>query len=239
MLWKRSAVAGPQRIKLVHSGSYPEMPLENGLSRYGCMQIHGRRDGDRQFTSDDSGSRRRVPARGARCTRLRAVSCKARRYSQSRPVAGARQGGATILERTPVARILVEKGRFVGVITSHGTVRAEKAVISTGLWTRDMAADLNWSVPLQAAEHFYVVTEAIPDLPHDMPTIRDMDARVYAKADAGKLLVGFFEHNGKPWGMDGIPHNFSFDSLPEDFDHIEPLSGHEAHAGPGKCRSAT
>ncbi|RWM79807.1 FAD-dependent oxidoreductase [Mesorhizobium sp.] len=135
---------------------------------------------------------------------------------------GARQGGATILERTPVTRILVEKGRFLGVETSQGTVRAERAVICTGLWTRNIAAELNWSVPLQAAEHFYVVTEAIRDLPHDLPTIRDMDARVYAKADAGKLLVGFFEANGKPWGMNGIPQDFSFDSLPEDFDHIEP-----------------
>lgn len=38
-------------------------------------------------------------------------------------------------------------------------------------------------------------SDAIPNLPHDLPTIRDMDAHVYAKADAGKLLVGFFEAN--------------------------------------------
>lgn len=136
--------------------------------------------------------------------------------------AGARQGGAKILERTPVTRIVVEKGRFAGVETAEGLVRAEKAVICTGMWSRNIAADLNWTVPLHAAEHFYVVTEAIPGLPADLPTIRDMDAKVYAKADAGKLLVGFFEPKGKPWGMNGIPHDFSFDSLPEDFDHIEP-----------------
>lgn len=135
---------------------------------------------------------------------------------------GARQGGATILERTPVNRILLEKGRFVGVETDQGTVRAEKAVICTGIWTRNVAAELNWSVPLQAAEHYYVVTEAIPQLPADLPTIRDMDASVYAKADAGKLLVGFFEADGRPWGMDGIPQDFSFDALPEDLDHMEP-----------------
>lgn len=136
--------------------------------------------------------------------------------------AGARSGGAKILERSPVTRIVVEKGRFVGVETAEGLVRAEKAVICTGLWSRNVAADLNWTVPLHAAEHFYVVTEAIPGLPTDLPTIRDMDAKVYAKPDAGKLLVGFFEAHAKPWGMDGIPRDFSFDSLPEDFDHIEP-----------------
>ncbi|TIM70806.1 MAG: FAD-dependent oxidoreductase [Mesorhizobium sp.] len=136
--------------------------------------------------------------------------------------AGARSGGAKILERSQVTRIVVEKGRFLGVETAEGLVRAEKAVICTGLWSRNVAADLNWTVPLHAAEHFYIVTEAIPGLPTDLPTIRDMDGKVYAKPDAGKLLVGFFETHAKPWGIDGIPRDFSFDSLPEDFDHIEP-----------------
>lgn len=96
-------------------------------------------------------------------------------------------------------------------------VRADKVVICAGMWRRNVAAELNWSVPLHAAEHFYVVTEPIPGLPRDLPTIRDMDAKVYAKPDAGKLLVGFFETHSKPWGMDGIPPDFSFDSLP---DHV-------------------
>ncbi|MUZ75637.1 FAD-dependent oxidoreductase [Agrobacterium vitis] len=136
--------------------------------------------------------------------------------------AGARQGGAKIMERAPVNRIVVEKGQVIGVATAEGLVRAEKVVICAGLWSRNIAADLNWTVPLHAAEHFYVVTDAIPGLPGDLPTIRDMDAAVYAKPDAGKLLVGFFEAHAKPWGMDGIPRAFSFDALPDDFDHIEP-----------------
>ncbi|MES0133065.1 FAD-dependent oxidoreductase [Mesorhizobium sp. M0029] len=136
--------------------------------------------------------------------------------------AGARQGGAKILERTPVTRIIVKEGRLTGVETPVGIVRANRAVLCTGMWSRELATELNWSVPVHAAEHFYVVTEAIPDLPANLPTVRDMDARFYAKADAGKLLVGFFELKGKPWGVDGIPRNFSFDALTDDFDHIEP-----------------
>ncbi|MER9134603.1 FAD-dependent oxidoreductase [Mesorhizobium sp. M0768] len=136
--------------------------------------------------------------------------------------AGARRGGAEIFERTPVTRIILEKGRFAGVETEQGIARADKAVVCAGMWSRNVAAELNWSVPLHAAEHFYVVTEPIPGLPRDLPTIRDMDAKVYAKPDAGKLLVGFFETHSKPWGMDGIPRDFSFDALPDDFDHIEP-----------------
>lgn len=135
---------------------------------------------------------------------------------------GARQRGARILERTPVTRIVVENGRMAGVETAEGIVRTERVVICAGMWSRTLAADVNWTVPLHAAEHFYVVTEAMGGLSPDTPTVRDLDACFYAKEDAGKLLVGFFEPKGKPWGMTGIPREFSFDSLPDDFDHIEP-----------------
>lgn len=136
--------------------------------------------------------------------------------------AGARQSGAKILEYAPVTRIVVKNGRIFGVQTPEGMVATEKVAICAGMWTRTLAADLGWTVPLHAAEHFYVVTESIPDLPPDTPTVRDLDACFYAKEDAGKLLVGFFEPIGKPWGMEGIPRRFSFDSLPDDFEHIEP-----------------
>lgn len=135
---------------------------------------------------------------------------------------GARKGGARILERTPVTRMLIESGRVAGIETPSGNVRCEKAVLCAGMWTQRLAADLGWSVPLHAAEHFYVVTEAIPALDPSTATVRDLDGCFYAKEDAGKLLVGFFEPQGRPWGMDGIPESFSFDSLPVDLAYIEP-----------------
>ena len=79
------------------------------------------------------------------------------------------------------------------------------------------------TVPLHAAEHFYIVTEPIPGLPRHLPVLRDADACTYFKEDAGKLLVGWFEPVAKPWGMNGIPETFSFETLPEDLEHIEPL----------------
>jgi len=36
-------------------------------------------------------------------------------------------------------------------------------------------------------------------------------------------LLGAFEPKAKPWGMDGIPEDFCFDQLPDDFDHFEPV----------------
>lgn len=138
---------------------------------------------------------------------------------------GARNRGARIFENVEVTDIIVEKGRATGVKTAKGDVRAEYVVNCAGMWARDLGAKAGTTVPLHAAEHFYVVTEPIPEIRKHLPVLRDADACTYFKEDAGKLLVGWFEPVAKPWGMDGIPASFEFDSLPNDLDHIEPLLG--------------
>ncbi len=135
---------------------------------------------------------------------------------------GARMRGARILENTSVERILVENGKAAGVITDKGPVRAGTVVLCGGMWSRDLAAKVGVTVPLHAAEHFYCVTEAIPGLPKNLPVLFLGDEWTYYKEDAGKLLVGFFEPNAKPWGQKGIPEDFAFGTLPEDVDHIVP-----------------
>lgn len=146
--------------------------------------------------------------------------------------AGAKQGGAVILEQTSVDRILVECDRVAGVVTGRGTIRCETVALCAGMWTRELGASLRISIPLHAAEHFYVVTEQLAGLAPGAPTVRDLDGCLYAKEDAGKLLVGFFEPDGKPWGVDGIPADFSFESLPDDLDHITPYLENAAHRLP-------
>ncbi|MGK9339551.1 FAD-dependent oxidoreductase [Sinorhizobium meliloti] len=137
-------------------------------------------------------------------------------------VKGARQGGAKILENTKVTQILTENGKAVGVMTEQGKIAAKKVVICGGMWSRDLAAQIGVTIPLHAAEHFYVVTEAIPNLPRDLPVMFTADEWSYYKEDAGKLLVGFFEPGAKPWGQKGISESFCFDTIPEDLDHISP-----------------
>ena len=87
------------------------------------------------------------------------------------------------------------------------------------------------------AEHFYIVTEPIARTCRpNMPVLRIPDECAYYKEDAGKMLLGAFEPNAKPWGMDGIPEDFSFDSLPDDFDHFEPVLEAAMTPGAGSCR---
>jgi len=136
---------------------------------------------------------------------------------------GAKQNGARIYEGTPVSRILVEGGKAFGVETPYGPVRASKVVICGGMWSRALAADIGVSLPLHAAEHFYIVTEPIEGLKRELPVLFVSDECAYYKEDAGKLLLGCFEPKAKPWGHRGIPEDFCFDSLPEDFEHFEPI----------------
>lgn len=136
---------------------------------------------------------------------------------------GARQRGVSIREHTKVEQILVERGRAVGVRLTDREIRAKIVVIAGGMWSRDLAAAVGVSLPLHAAEHFYIVTEPIADLKRDLPVLFCADECAYYKEDAGKLLLGCFEPEAKPWGMDGIPEDFCFDSLPEDFEHFEPI----------------
>lgn len=133
---------------------------------------------------------------------------------------GARLGGATIVENLAVEKILINHGRTTGVRTAEGDVRAAKVVICGGMWSRDFAAQSRVSLPLHAAEHFYIVTEAIPSMPRNLPVMFVTDEESYYKEDAGKLLVGCFEREAKPWARDGIPPDFCFDSLPHDIDHF-------------------
>jgi glycine cleavage system aminomethyltransferase T/glycine/D-amino acid oxidase-like deaminating enzyme len=137
--------------------------------------------------------------------------------------AGARKRGATVFEKTKAVRILVESGRTTGVETERGTIRADKVVIASGMWSRDLGRAIGVNIPLHAAEHFYIVTEPIDELPRNMPVVRIPDECTYYKEDAGKLLVGAFETVAKPWGTDGIPDDHAFVTLPEDMDHFEPI----------------
>ncbi|MFL5260529.1 MAG: FAD-dependent oxidoreductase [Hyphomicrobiales bacterium] len=137
--------------------------------------------------------------------------------------AGARKRGAEVIENTKVTRILLEGGRAVGVETAAGTIRADKIVIAAGMWSRDLGRTIGVNIPLHAAEHFYIVTEPIAELPRDMPVVRIPDECIYYKEDAGKLLVGAFEPKAKPWGTDGISEDHAFETLPPDMDHFEPI----------------
>lgn len=136
---------------------------------------------------------------------------------------GARMGGARIFERVRVTAIKTKDGRAVGVSTDKGDVDADIVVNCAGQWARKVARMCGVSVPLHSAEHMYIVTGRIDGVHPDLPVMRDPDGYTYYKEEVGGLVMGGFEPHAKPWGMNGIPDDFEFALLPDDWDQFEIL----------------
>lgn len=141
---------------------------------------------------------------------------------------GARQRGGIVKERIKVTEIVKQGRKVTGVDwvsddgKDSGHIECDMIVNCAGMWGHEVGRKAGVNVPLHACEHFYIVTEAIEGLTQ-LPVLRVPDECAYYKEDAGKMLLGAFEPNAKPWAMDGIPDSFEFDQLPEDFDHFEPI----------------
>jgi glycine cleavage system aminomethyltransferase T/glycine/D-amino acid oxidase-like deaminating enzyme len=133
---------------------------------------------------------------------------------------GARQGGVTVLENVRVTGIQRDRGAATGVTTDHGDVACEIVVNCAGMWGREVGRMAGVNVPLHASEHFYIVTEPMAGVTRDLPVLRDTDGYIYAREEVGGLLMGGFEPVAKPWGMDGVPDDFAFSLLPEDWEHF-------------------
>ncbi len=136
---------------------------------------------------------------------------------------GARAMGVKIIEGIAVTDILSDDEQVTGVTTPFGNISADYVVNCGGMWARQIGQMAGVSVPLHACEHFYIVTEQIPDLQKNLPVLRVPDECAYYKEDAGKILLGAFEPVAKPWGGDGISEDFEFTTLPDDFEHFEPI----------------
>lgn len=141
---------------------------------------------------------------------------------------GARQRGGIVKERIKVTGMTKDGRKVTGVDwtsddgSESGHIECDMVVNCVGMWGHEVGKMAGTNVPLHACEHFYIVTEAIEGLTQ-LPVLRVPDECAYYKEDAGKMLLGAFEPNAKPWAMDGIPDTFEFDQLPEDFDHFEPI----------------
>ena len=136
----------------------------------------------------------------------------------------ARKEGAKIFEKSPVKKIIKKNGRVSGVIVNGQTIECEYIVLAAGMWSRQIGEDTGFSVPLYPAEHFYVITEGLSELPKNIPVLRDFDDCLYLKEDAGKMLIGIFERKSIPAfnKTNRVPEDFSFGEFPENFEHFEP-----------------
>ena len=132
--------------------------------------------------------------------------------------------GAKIFEDSPVEDIIIKNKRIEGVVVNGEKIECEYIVLATGMWSRQIGEKIGVSIPLYPAEHFYVITEPIKEVPKNLPVVRDFDSRTYFKEDAGKLLLGIFEGKSIPAfdKTNKVPEDFSFGEFPENLEHFEP-----------------
>lgn len=133
---------------------------------------------------------------------------------------GARMHGAKLLEGIACTGFRIEDGRVAGVETDAGFIACGKVVLCAGMWSRQIGALAGVSVPLQAVQHQYVVTEPVDGVTAGMPTIRDPDRRTYFKEEVGGLSFGGYEPDPVAW-KDDVPGDFEFQLLNDDWDHFE------------------
>jgi glycine cleavage system aminomethyltransferase T/glycine/D-amino acid oxidase-like deaminating enzyme len=135
---------------------------------------------------------------------------------------GARQRGVRIVEGVPVTGTLRRRGAVTGVRTAFGDVEAEVVVNCAGMWARQLGEEAGVSIPLQAAEHYYLITEPIDGVRADLPVLEDPSSYGYFREETGGLMVGLFEGAAAPWSVDRVPDAFSFGTLPPDWDRMAP-----------------
>ena len=135
---------------------------------------------------------------------------------------GARQLGVTIVEGISVVDVGSVGGRVTSVVTDHGTIECEYVVNCAGMWARQLGEKSGVNIPLQAAEHYYLITEAMEGLEAATPVIEDPANFGYYREETGGLMIGLFEPVCAPWNVDSIPEDSSFTSIQPDWDRMGP-----------------
>jgi 4-methylaminobutanoate oxidase (formaldehyde-forming) len=136
---------------------------------------------------------------------------------------GARMQGARIIQNTPVTGVLTRNGAVTGVTTGKGEIRSEFVVNCAGMWARQLGEQSGVTIPNQAAEHYYLITEEIDGFSPDFPILEDPSVNAYYREETGGLMIGLFEPDCAPWRVGGIPEDFSFGEIPPDWDRLTPF----------------
>jgi 4-methylaminobutanoate oxidase (formaldehyde-forming) len=141
---------------------------------------------------------------------------------------GARNRGARIIEGVKVTAIRTAYGAASGVAWQDksgatGALAADVVVNCAGQWAKAVGRLAGVTVPLHSAEHYYIVTKPIAGIARNLPVLRDPDGYIYFKEEVGGLVLGGFEPDATPWGMDGIPEPFEFQLLPDNWNAFEIL----------------
>ena len=135
----------------------------------------------------------------------------------------AKQAGAEVCTNTPVTGLEQYQDGTWKVTTENGEIDCDVIVNACGYRVNEVGAMMNVHHPVASMEHQYFLTEdiqAIIDAGHRMPLLRCPISDYYCRQDKNGLLIGFYEQNCKPWGLDGIDPNFVNALCPDDLERV-------------------
>jgi len=142
---------------------------------------------------------------------------------------GAQINGAQIFEDVFVTGVTTSTDPsclnpyVTGVKLSTGQhIKCEYVVNCTGMWARQFGHSCGVNIPNQAAEHYYIITEAMKEIDPSWPIIEDPSSYSYIRPEGGGLMVGLFESIGAAWNVGEIPKEFSFGEISPDYNRMLP-----------------
>ena len=144
--------------------------------------------------------------------------------------AGARSRGAEIRRHEPVRAIERDASGAWAVHTDRDRIRSGHLVNAAGTWCREIGAMMGVDLPVVPMLHQYLVTAGVPEIVErsaagepELPMIRDPEESWYVRQERDGFIVGPYEADGRPWGVDDIPAEFGMELLPPDLDRVEPI----------------
>ena len=158
--------------------------------------------------------------------------------------AGARSRGAEIRRHTPVRAIERDASGAWAVHTDRDTVRCRHVVNAAGTWCREIGAMMGADLPVAPMLHQYLVTAGVPEIAEraaagepELPIIRDPEESWYLRQERDGFILGPYEADGRPWGVDGVPSGFGMELLPPELDRIEPIAALAMERVPALARA--
>ena len=158
--------------------------------------------------------------------------------------AGARSRGAEIRRHTPVRAVERDASGAWAVHTDRDTVRCRHVVNAAGAWCREIGAMMGAELPVAPMLHQYLVTAGVPEIVEraaagepELPIIRDPEESWYLRQERDGFILGPYETDGRPWGVDGVPSGFGMELLPPELDRIEPIAALAMERVPALARA--
>jgi sarcosine oxidase subunit beta len=141
--------------------------------------------------------------------------------------AGTRAYGGHIEVGCELVAINTSGGEVTEVVTSHGRVRTPAVICAAGAWSRHCGALAGVELPVSPVRRQILFTEAIKELPEDLPMTIDFESSFYFHREGPGLLMGMADPNEQP----GFSIETTDDWIPDLMDIVRRRAPRIADAG--------